>query len=878
MIAPPEEWQPSRSLAHEQAQPIEKATIESPAAPSPQLRLMKALNRLWSQLGSSGDLPRILEPVVKSMRQAVSADAIQLWLGDSSTQPAKLTIAVADQEVQSPAQKLLAEEDEIRKIAHQRRPAFWKAPRNTGQDGQSPGSGGICGLPLQVGRTVLGVLLVQFIDFPPTSVLRALASSADDLARAIQHHQEFMRLKSAEQSLTSLTDASSDTIVELDLQHQVVSWNPAAARAFGIKSKSVFDPRRLTQRSDTERLIQSIETARCGSTVSQQELTLIQCDGSKSRALVTAKPMSGTAGVVDRIQLVFHDCTATRSEERCTAFLKDSRTLLSRASTAEDAANQFIGTLCRHFGWAAGEFWQLSTEDNCFEQATHWSAPGVAAESFLAAARPFRADELPPAIQSMWTTPGIWRWSDYGFCNEDSRTKLAATSGLHDALIISLGLPGEPVIAAVVLYAFEIDEPDARTRNALATGAFEFRQQMEIWEAKKTLCNVQQTLFQDHKLDILGAMVSGVAHDFNNLLMVVMCSTDLLQQLYGANPEQLELLQDIRDAGERARVLTAQILSFVRQRQRTVSNININTVIRDLDRMIQRLVGFNITLELDLAADLRQIAADPVEIQQLVLNLVVNARDSMPQGGRLRIATFNRTLSGRDAKACEGVDPGSYVCVAVIDTGSGIEPAVARRMFDPFFTTKPQGQGTGLGLSLVQSILERCRGNIAVDSEVGRGSTFSLFFPPARDAISPWVVNETCQPLPTGSETILLVEEDEAVRNVIQSMLAVRGYDVLEAASAEEAVRVFQQDRRRIALLVTELYLPGQGGRELARQFTRIKPKLPVLLLSAHIDEPVSPDRDCIPVLNKPFTIASLSVAIRRALDGQLEARKQMAD
>lgn len=864
MIAPAGGKRMTGSSAIARISPADgELSLDTSNQPSPQLMLSHTINRLWAQVAVSSEMTRLLEPALKRMRCVVAAEAVHLWLADPAQRPTGWCLAITDCKPATSVQESLADKDKVLSIAAQGKAMIWSSEL-------SAGTGGICGLPLRVDETVLGVLVIQFGILPSSSVLRALASSADEMARAIQHQRELSRLKSAEQSLCSLSHAVSEAVIVVDLCQRVVNRNQAANCLFdfGSTTDNRFDPRRIAQGADAGVLVRVLDMARSGRIVQHQELSLIRRDGSSMRAALTATLIYRSTGVGDRIQLVVRDVTQIQAAERCGAFLTDSRSVLTRATSTGEATRHLIAAMCRRFGWAAGEFWQLTTGDNYYRRSAYWQAPGVEAEQFFASARPFCREALPPAIRAMWNTPGIWRRPEYGFDKDDSRSALAATAGLHDALILSLGAPGEPAGAAIVGYAFEIPEPDGLVRDSLKTCAFELRQKIELCEAEETIRNIQQSVFQNQKLEMLGVMVSGVAHDFNNLLMVILGSSDLLQQTCGKDHRQLEQLRDIRDAGDRARVLTAQMLAFARQKQRTIANIDLNGVIRDLDRMIRRLVGFEITLEVELAQDLPHIAADPVEIQQLLLNLVVNAHDAMPNGGRLRIATFNRTLTGRDAKACTGVDPGQYVCVAVSDTGCGIEPATARRMFDPFFTTKPQGQGTGLGLALVQNILERCGGQISVDSQVNRGSTFCLYFSPVRDAVSPWVVKEPCRPLPSGTETILLVEEDDVVRSVVRSMLEVRGYEVLEAANGPAAIQVCRMARLRIRLLVCEMHISELSGRELVRQLLRIKPNLPVLYLSAQLEEPTRVKGGDFPVLNKPFTIVSLAQAIRGALDG----------
>ena len=379
-------------------------------------------------------------------------------------------------------------------------------------------------------------------------------------------------------------------------------------------------------------------------------------------------------------------------------------------------------------------------------------------------------------------------------------------------------------------------------------------------------------LRQSQRLEAVGRLAGGVAHDFNNILTAIIGYSELLlDELAPSHPLRASV-QEIRAGADRAASLTRQLLAFSRKQVLQAKVLDLNAAIRDLARMLQRLIGEDVKLDLALHAAPATVRADPGQIEQVVLNLAVNARDAMPDGGRLTIETARRVLDETYSRAHADVVPGEYVMLAVSDTGTGMDAETRARIFEPFFTTKELGKGTGLGLATVYGIVKQSGGSIAVYSEPGRGTTFKTYLPGA-DAPAPSADAALAAPRSNGGrETILLAEDDGAVREVAGQALAQKGYRVLRAPDGQTALELAAAHAGEIAILVTDLVMPGMSGRELAEALTALRPKLRVLYISGYTDDAVVRHgilAEGLPYLQKPFSAEALAAKVREVVDGR---------
>jgi PAS domain S-box-containing protein len=372
---------------------------------------------------------------------------------------------------------------------------------------------------------------------------------------------------------------------------------------------------------------------------------------------------------------------------------------------------------------------------------------------------------------------------------------------------------------------------------------------------------------QAQKMESVGRLAGGVAHDFNNLLTVINGYSDLLGAKLSGDAQLQDMARQIHRAGQRAAELTAQLLTFSRKQVVQLRPIDLNAVVQEAYRMLHRLVGEDIQCETHLRAA-GNVQADPGQMQQVLMNLVVNARDAMPEGGKVTIATENFDVDEEFTTLHPDVPPGSYVCLVVADTGCGMSEAVRQRIFEPFFTTKEKGKGTGLGLSTVHGVVRQSGGFIYVESELGVGTTFEIFLPLIQRTAETGQVSQQTTPA-RGWETVLLVEDQAAVRELTEEMLRAKGYRVLSAASGSEAIDLARAHSGTIHLLITDVILPQMNGRALADALKRDRPQMKVLYISGYSDEVVARRgvlEKGLSYLAKPYTGEALAAKVRETL------------
>jgi hypothetical protein len=385
---------------------------------------------------------------------------------------------------------------------------------------------------------------------------------------------------------------------------------------------------------------------------------------------------------------------------------------------------------------------------------------------------------------------------------------------------------------------------------------------------------LEEQLRQSAKMEAVGMLAGGIAHDFNNLLTIINGYSHIL---LGAMPESdpnYEAVEQIMKAGERAAALTRQLLSYSRRQVRQPKLLNLNQVLGEIEPMLRRLIGEDIEFQYNLAAEIGQVNADPGQVEQVIMNLAVNARDAMPRGGRLTIETRNVELDRLYASTHTGTQPGSYVALLVGDTGTGMDAETRAHMFEPFFTTKAQGQGTGLGMTTVFSIVKQSGGGMEVQTAPGKGTAVKVYLP----RIDQPAAAETDKPAAKaagGSETILLVEDEEQVRTLLRETLRGQGYKVIDAPNAARARRLGAAYKGQIHLLIADVVMPKEGGRELAAGLLAQRPEMKVLYMSGYTDRAVSASE--VAFIQKPFTPTTLSKKVREILEGNEKHTRRAA-
>ncbi len=388
--------------------------------------------------------------------------------------------------------------------------------------------------------------------------------------------------------------------------------------------------------------------------------------------------------------------------------------------------------------------------------------------------------------------------------------------------------------------------------------------------AEELLHNSEAKLMQSQKLESVGRLAGGIAHDFNNMLTAINGYSDLALRKLSANDPLRHYIEEIKKSGERSASLTQQLLAFSRKQVLKPKIVDINKIIQEIHSMLSRLIGEDIQFESNLAGDINRIKVDVGQISQVIMNLVVNARDAMPYGGTLTIETANKMVDEQFSKLHFEAKPGKYVMVAVSDTGIGMSEEVKKHIFEPFFSTKEITKGTGLGLSTVYGIVKQSGGYIWVYSEPDKGSTFKIYFPQIEAEIAPIAEIESSFAIKPGNETILLAEDEDMVRNLCRQVLESCGYRVIEAKNGVEALELYNANSVTINMLMTDIVMPKMGGKELAENLRKLSPDLPVLFMSGYPDDAVVRhgiiDAD-MNYLQKPFTFNALTQKIRELLD-----------
>jgi PAS domain S-box-containing protein len=540
------------------------------------------------------------------------------------------------------------------------------------------------------------------------------------------------------------------------------------------------------------------------------------------------------------------------------------------ASAGSEDVHTILAMVCRELALA---FEVPQSAAALFNQE---KTEAVVVAEYLAEGRPSALGEVIPAVGNPASQHLLEHKTPLAIddAQTDSRQApihdLMRRRGTVSLLLLPLIVKGEVVgslaLDAIELRPFSAEEVALAQRVAEQVSGVLARARLE-----KERQRLEDQFHQAQKMEAMGRLAGGVAHDFNNLLTVIHLSTRLLERQLHRQDPLWDHVQRIRDACQRATNLTGQLLSFSRGGLVEPRLLDLNKVVDEMSRMLQRLIREDVELKTVLAEDLWLVNMDPTQVDQVVMNLAVNARDAMPEGGTLLIETANVVLDEAYAAIHVDVQPGEYVQLTMSDTGVGMSAEVQARLFEPFFTTKELGKGTGLGLATVYGIVKQNGGHIWVYSEVKRGTTFKIYLPRAKEGQAP---ARAPHPLAAGgmrgTETILVVEDDAMVRDLAAQILQVHGYQILTAQDGVEALRVSQEHEGSIHLLLTDLVMPQMGGRELAGRLRQQRPEMRVLFMSGYADEVVvrnSMAEEGVAFVPKPLTLEGLTQKVRAALD-----------
>ncbi len=650
-----------------------------------------------------------------------------------------------------------------------------------------------------------------------------------------------------------------------------VAWDDRFREIFGVTelSRGSLDILERVHPDDVPRLSAAVQAALDPARAEAYEMEYRLKGPAGSERWVEAHGVAtfeGTGADRRATSLVgtVEDVTERKRAERRLAMQHAVTGVLADAMSLPEAAPAIIQAVCLALGGRFGAIWEMDQKRAELRCADVWRAPGLDADPLEAETR---AITFPPGFGlpgRVWASGRPMVVDDIAHDPVFARARTAAAAGLKAALAFPV-LRRTEVVGVVDVLGPYLEEPEPGLLAALSAIGSQIGQFIEHRRA-------DQQLLQAQKMEAVGQLAGGIAHDFNNLLGVILGYAELAAREIGPQHKARGRIDALVKAADRAAALTRQILTFSRKQAVELRVCDLNDVVENMEKMLRRVIGEDVRLAVALAPDLGRVRADRGQLEQVIMNLAVNARDAMPSGGRLVIETANVDLDAHYAERHPDVKPGPYVMLAASDTGEGMTPATQARIFEPFFTTKDPGKGTGLGLAVVFGVVNQSQGSISVYSEPGRGSTFKVFLPRAYESGEVRVEDAPAAEAPGGSETILVVEDEDALRAIVVELLRDAGYTVLEAGDPVAAAVVAAESGLTIDLLLSDMVMPGQSGHEVATTIAGLRPGIRVILMSGYTDRQIggtSPMPVRTPFLGKPFTRDALLLKVRAVLDGK---------
>jgi PAS domain S-box-containing protein len=697
-----------------------------------------------------------------------------------------------------------------------------------------------------------------------------------------QAQQESAWAKAAEAALLqsqernrAIVDTALDGVITIDSTGMVTDWNAQATTIFGWSREEALG-RALSEtiitegdRQAHEQGIREFLRTGTGPILNRRiEIVAQHRDGRKIPVELAVSPAKiGDAYIFSAF---IRDITDRRAAERRLASQYAVTRVLSEATTMEEAVPKIIQAIGENLEWDLGVFWRVDKATGvlrCFDQ---WKVPSVQADPFTQDTwqRVFARDEGFPG--RIWASDKPAWITDVAIDSSFSRGVQARQVGFHGAF----GWPirvGSEIDGVIEFFSRQVRQPDDDLLKMVEDIGLKIGQFGERARTEGVLRETEAQLRQAQKMEAVGRLAGGMAHDFNNLLTVIRGYSELLLGRLGPTDDMRKDMEEVKKAADRASGLTRQLLAFSRRQFIAAKVLDLNALVSNMDGMLRRLIGEDIVeLSGELDSSLGAIKADPGQIEQVIMNLVVNARDAMPKGGRLTIETRNVTIGEEVRLDAVGVAPGSYVLLTVRDNGHGMDAETRSHLFEPFFTTKEKGKGTGLGLSTVYGIVKQSGGSIIVESTPGRGTTFRIYFPRVEQEIpGPTGAADTIDPV-RGRETILLIEDEPAVRGLVHETLRLHGYTVLAARHGIEALLASAKYVGPIHLILTDVVMPQMSGPEVAEKILTVRPGIKVLYMSGYPDHPVF-DQGSVRresgFLPKPFSPHVLVQKVREVLD-----------
>ncbi len=833
------------------------------------------LSAFLSLLAATRSADEMIQWSLRSLQRRCDAPIVRLWLTDDTGQrlllKGHLGLGVPFEGLSA---EVLVTGSEIGAVVAQGRPCLMdglreSAPADVRRWAQQHGVASFAAVPVALGLQRSGVL--GLFSEQPTVVLPlpALIQWGQFLALGLKFHDSRRGEAEAAHLVQALLSWTPAAVVGLDARASVTLWNDAAERIFGWKADDVVgQPLRIVPDHRRGEFEEQFRYVLGGGGVARVETVRQRWDGTTVPVLCASAPRRDAAGNVIGTFEFFTDVSDRADALRCLHLQTRVTHMLAVSRTVDEAAAPLLHALCEFTGWSAAELWVVRDDPPALRRTAVWADSREHSRT-LESRSPrceIKSDEgLPGQVLSR-------RAVVYG---PDGLSESNGGTGLRGQPWAGLGVPirhGSDVLGVVTLFDPEGAEPHPRTRETLLSIADSVGEFLARVRSTTAAAETEAHLRQAQKMDTLGLLAGGITHDFNNVLSVLLSYSELATDELEPDHPVREMLAEIHNAGQRAAAMTRRLLSFSRRQAVLPAPLHLGRLVADLEKMLRRLLKSDITLETDVAADIPQVLADASQIEQVLLNLVVNARDAMPDGGRISVRTHQVTLRAAETRRHPEARPGPWVVLSVADTGCGMDEATQARMFEPFFTTKAAGRGTGMGLATVASIVKDSGGFVDVRSAPGCGTAMDVFLPPAREKLATISVDAGPVTVPGGTEAILLVEADDVIRNLVRRILEVRGYTVLEAADGAEALRMIDGRRAALPLVIADVQTPVMSGMEIAARLKTQSPTTKVLFLSgAPEDRPADYTGPTTDVLQKPFTSVGLAAKVRELLDRRAE-------
>ena len=833
---------------------------------------------IWAAFGGGTSSDQILEVWTELIQRHLDVPDVQIWtrpLASSELVLQARTVATSDRSLDP-----TAFEPEVRQVGENDVPLVIADvgcdPRVAGRAKALP-EGAVRGLILQPVRTVDHVIAVLAVFFA-----KACGSLEQSLVEtiAIEIGNVLTRLIREEELLESrrerdrLLDTAVVGFCRIDVNQHVVVWSEGAERLLRWKAADVLGQSLPIATEQSHAVLEAcVGGALRGRATEKVETKLLTQEGRLIDVALSAVPLFDSTGGVQGAWLTICDQRDRKRSERFLDVQKRITDVIAESRTADEARRALVSVLGTGFGWEVGEYWSQDSAGGVWRRIASWHSSVANAKEFDRASQEVEGESIADVARQIvdgklarcFSAPAAFSGATKGL----PRVELAARCGLEHVIGIPIGTD-EADRGVLLFFAMEIGEAESDLAGFLGMIAEQFGQFLQFERMKVSLNDARQDLLQAKKMDTVGRLVGGVAHDFNNLLTIILGYGEIVLEDTPTNGPNRDLIGEILGAGKRAAGLTRQLLGFCRKESAEPVALDVNAHIADMQKMIGRLIGEHIVLSTELSPSVGHVNADPAHIEQVIMNLVVNARDAMPRGGQLAIRT--RSVEPGDAEFSKfpRVPPGRYVLLSVSDSGSGMDEATRRRIFEPFFTTKGTGKGVGMGLSTVSEIVAEYGGRIEVESAPKKGTTFRILLPALAPGLAPWQVDAAPDVVPHGDETILLVEDDDRVRQLITRGLTAQGYRVFAASEPLHAIELSRQHAAEIDLLIADVMLPAMRGPELALRVTALKSSVGVLYISGYGEEEVRRSdllKNGATYLQKPFSTHDLARKVREVCE-----------